>query len=339
MSALEIKGLAKSYGEVEALRKIDLSIAAGEFVCLLGESGCGKTTLLRLIAGLETANAGTLELDGEDLTQIPAHARNMGMVFQSLALFAHLNVAKNIAYGLARRKVSAAEQATKVEELLGLVGLSGLGNRRVSALSGGQRQRVAIARALAIEPSLFLMDEPFSALDAGLREHLQAEVRALQQQLDITTIFVTHDQREAMAMADRIVVMNGGQIEQAASPTDLYARPATRFVAGFIGTNNILDVEVRGGQAFLGEMKLGPVAAADGPQTLALRPEHLSLSGGSLNGTVISTRILGATTETEVDVAGHRLIQTQVTDPAAMPQVEDAVQLGFAAQNLWVIPD
>ena len=338
MASLEIKGVAKSYGQFEALRHIDLSIEAGEFVCLLGESGCGKTTLLRLIAGLEAPSAGSLELKGEDLAAVPAHERNVGMVFQSLALFPHLNVSKNIAYGLARRGDATAHQKAKVEELLDLVGLTGLGDRRVSALSGGQRQRVAIARALAIEPELFLMDEPFSALDAGLREHLQVEVRKLQQALGITTIFVTHDQREAMALADRIVVMNGGKIEQAAAPAELYARPTTRFVADFIGANNVFEIDVQSGQARFEGSGLGGLELPDGRHTVSLRPEHLRLGEGLLQGQITFARQLGALMETEIEVSGRKLLQTQIADPAHVPKVGDQVALGFDAKDLWVIP-
>ena len=335
MPGLEIRHIAKSYGDVEALKQIDLSIAAGEFICLLGESGCGKTTLLRLIAGLETPSAGELLLDSADLTTIPAHERNIGMVFQSLALFPHLNVAQNIAYGIRMR---GQTNPARVEDLLSMVGLTGLGNRRVSALSGGQRQRVAIARALAVEPRLFLMDEPFSALDAGLREHLQVEVKKLQQELGITTIFVTHDQREAMALADRIVVMNQGKIEQAASPAQLYSKPETTFVANFIGTNNVLDLSVSRGKATLNGNAFGDTNLGDGTHTVALRPEHLTLGDGPIQGTVTFAKMLGALRELEVQVGETKIYQTQVTDAATGPKIGDQVSLGYDPANLWAIP-
>ena len=335
MPNLEIRSIAKSYGDVQALRQIDLSIAAGEFICLLGESGCGKTTLLRLIAGLEQPCAGTLALDGADLTAVPAHGRNIGMVFQSLALFPHLNVGQNIAYGM---KMRGTQDPRRVQELLTMVGLSGLGNRRVSALSGGQRQRVAIARALAVEPKLFLMDEPFSALDAGLREHLQVEVKKLQQTLGITTIFVTHDQREAMALADRIVVMNGGKIEQAAPPSELYAKPKTAFVANFIGTNNVLELNVIKGQAHLNGSLFGETSLSDGRHSVALRPEHLRLGDGPIQGSVTFARMLGALRELEIQVGETKLYQTQITDGNDGPKVGDRVSLNFDPASLWAIP-
>ena len=336
MPSLEISQIAKSYGDVEALKQIDLSIAAGEFICLLGESGCGKTTLLRLIAGLEQPSAGDILLDKANLTNTPAHERNIGMVFQSLALFPHLNVQQNIAYGMRMRGLT---NPARVEELLAMVGLADLGNRRVSALSGGQRQRVAIARALAVEPQLFLMDEPFSALDAGLREHLQVEVKKLQQALDITTIFVTHDQREAMALADRIVVMHKGKIEQAASPAELYAKPATAFVANFIGTNNVVELSVSKGQASLSGLPFGQTPLPDGLHTVALRPEHFRLGDGAIKGTVTFSKMLGALRELEVQVGDTKLYQTQVTDASPGPKIGDQVSLGFDPANLWVIPN
>ena len=239
MATLSLNNIEKKFGTFQALKDVNLDIKSGEFICLLGGSGCGKTTLLRIVAGLETQTSGEMLLDGSDLSKVNCHERNVGMVFQSLALFPHLNVGENIAYGLEVRGVAKAERKTKAMELLEVVGLSGLFDRPSSALSGGQRQRVAIARALAIRPELFLMDEPFSALDAGLREHLQIEVKKLQRKLGVTTMFVTHDQNEAMSIADRIVILNEGRVEQAGTPTEVYAQPQTRFVADFMGTNNI----------------------------------------------------------------------------------------------------
>lgn len=284
--SLQIAEVGKDFGRHTALRDVSLDIAAGELVCLLGPSGCGKTTLLRIIAGLETASRGRITLDGEDLMQQAAHQRNFGMVFQSLALFPHLSVEDNITYGLRLRKVPAAVRRKRAAELLDMVRLPGVARRPVSMLSGGQRQRVAIARALAIEPRIFLLDEPLSALDAGLREAMQIELRELQQRLGITTIVVTHDQREAMTVADRIAVMNGGTIHQMGNPLDVYRRPADKFVASFIGQTNLIPANWQGEQLDVRGTHFDPGQAtrntqpelADGHQIwLSVRPEDLTV--------------------------------------------------------------
>lgn len=340
MSSLRLSGITKSFGTVEVLTGIDLEIEHGSFVCLLGGSGCGKTTLLRIIAGFETPNAGSLTLDGQSLTEVPSHQRNIGMVFQSLALFPHLSVADNIAYGLSVRGIDKAGRTQKVDELLSLVDLNGMGHRRVSALSGGQKQRVAIARALAIEPGLFLMDEPFSALDAGLREHLQKEIKQLQQRLGVTTIFVTHDQQEAMTLADKVVVMNEGRLEQIGSPAEIYHRPQTRYVADFIGQNNVLDLRVEGGTAQWKGNSLGAAPAGWAAETcIALRPEAIALSepGQGLSGEVTFVRRLGAVVETHVQIEGETLIQTGLSG-GAVPTVGETVGLSLDLAQAWVIP-
>lgn len=270
------------------------------------------------------------------------------MVFQSLALFPHLSVAENIAYGLEIRGVTKPARLARAKDLLTLVGLAGLSDRRVSALSGGQRQRVAIARALAIEPKLFLMDEPFSALDAGLREHLQIEVKKLQRSLGVTTIFVTHDQHEAMSIADRIVILNEGRIEQAGTPTEVYAKPRTRFVADFMGTNNIfMPSFTPGDQAELDGALLGvpsgEMAALSGKHTIAVRPEYLRLSPvegrcSGLVGTVEFVRLLGASIETELKVGTRTFIHTKVSDRAPDFAVGDQARITFDMDHAWVIP-
>jgi len=247
VQALSLEGVSKRFGSVTAVDDVDLAIPEGRLVCFLGPSGCGKTTLLRLIAGLEEPSAGRVRLGGEDITALPAHRRNLGMVFQSLALFPHLDVAENITYGLRIQGMGRAQRRQRAAELLELVRLPGMASRHAAQLSGGQRQRVAIARALAIEPRLFLLDEPLSALDAKLREEMQIELRLLQQRLNVTTILVTHDQREAMTMADLVAVMNEGRIQQLGSPLEIYRQPANAFVAEFIGTSNLLHAEVSGG--------------------------------------------------------------------------------------------
>ncbi|MEK1926829.1 MAG: ABC transporter ATP-binding protein, partial [Rhizobium giardinii] len=304
----------------------------GTFVCMLGPSGCGKTTLLRMIAGLDLPTGGAIRLDGDDITRVPTHKRNLGMVFQSLALFPHLTVGENIAYPLRIRSAPKEDQKKRVDELLSMIHLSGYADRPVSKLSGGQRQRVAIARALSISPKLFLLDEPLSALDAKLREAMQVELRQLQQKLGITTIVVTHDQREAMTMADTVVVMNRGEIRQAASPIEIYRRPADTFVADFIGSTNLLEAEAdsAGRVTVLGQ----PVAGISlGPNiskaTLSVRPEdvHLTAPGdGALSGTVTFVRDLGGTIETFVDVAGRQIIA--VSTPRARPDVSVGQPVG-----------
>ena len=351
MAALTLDNIGKRFGDTVALDDVSLQIDSGEFVCLLGESGCGKTTLLRIIAGLELHDQGSLKLAGTDLTTVPCHERNIGMVFQSLALFPHLDVGGNIGYGLKMRGASQATMAARINELLHTVGLPDFAPRSVASLSGGQRQRVAIARALALEPQLFLMDEPFSALDAGLREHLQQEIRALQQSLGITTIFVTHDQREAMAIADRIVVLNNGRIEQAASPAEIYQRPGSRYVAEFIGSNNLLDVDVDD-SVYLNGINLGPTPRllAPGRHTLAIRPESIDLGEShetadkahTLSGKLLSRRIVGALIEHEIDVAGQVIRQTQFQSgpdaATSTPAIDQTVLLSWEWSQVWVLP-
>jgi putative spermidine/putrescine transport system ATP-binding protein len=302
MTGLQLQGLTRRYGEVRAVDDVSLSVPDGRFVCLLGPSGCGKTTLLRMIAGLEDPDAGRVLLGGEDMTDVPTHLRGLGMVFQSLALFPHLNVGDNIAYPLRLRGTSRADRAARVAELLALVRLTGIEDRPVAKLSGGQRQRVAIARALALSPKLFLLDEPLSALDAKLREAMQIELRQLQRSLGITTIVVTHDQREAMTMADLVVVMGEGRIRQAAPPVEIYRNPADSFVADFIGSTNLIPV--RGG------LVLGHAIAGATAGVVSIRPEDITLTApgaAARTGRVAFIRDLGATVETFIEIEGQTL--------------------------------
>ena len=325
MSGLALNNVTKEFGTFTAVNNVELTVPHGTFVCMLGPSGCGKTTLLRMIAGLDLPTGGSIQLDGEDITHVPTHKRNLGMVFQSLALFPHLTVGENIAYPLRIRGAPKEDQKKRVDELLSMIHLGGYADRPVSKLSGGQRQRVAIARALAISPKLFLLDEPLSALDAKLREAMQVELRQLQQQLGITTIVVTHDQREAMTMADTVVVMKGGEIRQAASPIEIYRRPADTFVADFIGSTNLLEAEAdsTGRVSVLGQPVSGVSLGADTRKaTLSVRPEdvHLTAPGnGALSGTVTFVRDLGGTIETFVDIAGRPIVA--VSTPRARPDV------------------
>ncbi|MGH6946248.1 MAG: ABC transporter ATP-binding protein [Kiloniellales bacterium] len=313
MSGLVLETLTKRFGALSAVEGVDLAVPHGTFVCMLGPSGCGKTTLLRMIAGLEEPSEGRVLIDGQDITALPAHCRDFGMVFQSLALFPHLSVGENIAYPLKIRGVSQADRQKRVEELLALVHLLGSGGRPVSKLSGGQRQRVAIARALALSPRLFLLDEPLSALDAKLREAMQVELRQLQQKLGITTIVVTHDQREAMTLADLVVVMGEGRIRQAAAPVEVYRRPADSFVADFIGSTNLLKARREGGRVLAagGAIAGLTLPTSTSEATISVRPENVQLLAageGGIPGRVVFVRDLGASIETFVDCDGVEIV-------------------------------
>lgn len=279
MEGLVLRGVSKSFGGVRAVEPTDLNFAKGELTALLGPSGCGKTTLLRMIAGLEEPSRGSILLDGEDVTALPAHKRKFGMVFQNFALFPHYSVRENVAYSLIINGMAKAEAFEKASALLETVQLGGFGDRRIGELSGGQRQRVAIARALAQEPEVFLLDEPMSALDAKLREEMQVELRLLQQRLGITTVVVTHDQREAMTMADQIVVMSNGRVEQIAKPQDVYHKPANAFVADFIGKANFFEGVAEEAGIRIGTHALNAKASFQ-PGSLvkvAIRPERAEI--------------------------------------------------------------
>jgi len=296
---LRIEAVTKRFGTFTALDNISLTINEGEFVCFLGPSGCGKTTLLRTIAGLTQQTTGTLIQRDKDISTLPTQARDFGIVFQSYALFPNLTVFNNVAYGLRNRRVERSRIQARVGELLALVNLTGSDNKYPAALSGGQQQRVALARALATEPGLLLLDEPLSALDARVRGHLRSQIKALQARLGVTTIMVTHDQEEALTMADRIVVMNHGVIEQVGTPAEIYHQPASAFVASFIGSMNFLEVTAQGdNQALLGTMPcacLSHTLKVGQAAQLAIRPEAVALSrqAGALNGEVIGIEFLG----------------------------------------------
>jgi iron(III) transport system ATP-binding protein len=304
-AAVALEGIAKKFGVFIALRGVSLSVEPGEFVCFLGPSGCGKTTLLRIIAGLERQNAGAVMMAGRDVSTLPPAERNYGIVFQSYALFPNLTVARNVSYGLETRKISRGEIGKRVDELLGLVGLRHHRDKYPAQLSGGEQQRIALARALAPSPALLLLDEPLSALDARVRQSLRHEIRTLQRRLGITTIMVTHDQEEALAMADRIVVMNHGVVEQVGPPLEVYTRPRSPFVARFVGQMNFLAATAgpTPGTARLGPVELIYVpgsgaeegVAAGRPITLAIRPEEIVVGPGARGArNSVSTRIRSA---------------------------------------------
>ena len=333
MAGLTLEDIHKYFGSVVAAREINLNLPHGRFVCFLGPSGCGKTTLLRLIAGLESPTQGHILLDGKRITRTPAHRRNFGMVFQSLALFPHLSVGENVTYSLRVRHIKKETRRKRAAELLDLVKLSGFADRHISQLSGGQRQRVAIARALAIEPRLFLLDEPLSALDAKLRESMQLELRELQQRLGITTILVTHDQREAMTMSDLVVVMGpDNRVHQMDTPLEIYRNPANTFVADFIGSSNLLNGTCSGSR----EIKIGErrLIVEDIPQglscgtsvTISVRPEDIHLLPGiveghnRLHGAVSFIRDVGSSVEIYLNCNGLQIISQST--PKGRPDVK-----------------
>jgi putative spermidine/putrescine transport system ATP-binding protein len=301
MSVLEIRNVTKAFSTTRAVDDFNLTVGDGELVCLLGPSGSGKSTLLRMIGGFETPTSGLITIDGEDVTRVPPERRPTGMVFQSHALWTHMNVFKNIAFGLKLRRLPEAEIKRKVEAVLELVGLGGFGARATNQLSGGQQQRVALARSLVLEPKILLLDEPFASLDQHLRERLREEVRDIQQRLKITTLFVTHGQDEALALADRIVVMRDGHTEQAARPDVVYREPATPFVAGFIGSMNLVDGTVANG-TFTHSGFAVALPVADGPTMLAVRPEALEIAAATGAGMAKIHRVTDFGTHAMVDL-------------------------------------
>ena len=291
-ASVRLSELTKLYGATRAVDRLSLSIVPGNMVALLGPSGCGKTTTLRMIAGLVEPNAGDIFIDDRRITRVPVHRRNIGMLFQNYALFPHMTVAENIAFGLETRGVKGSAATARVEDALQLVQLSGYGDRLPSQLSGGQQQRVALARALVVEPMLLLLDEPLGALDKSLRESMQTELRGLQQRLGVTTVFVTHDQDEALTMADRIVIMRDGWVEQIGAPAEVYQRPVSRFVADFLGAANFFRgrVERVADGVSLVAVPNGPTLTVPSPRTIgspvtvALRPESIALTLFAANG-------------------------------------------------------
>ena len=311
---IELEKVSKSWGDVPAVDQVSFTAPAGELLVVLGPSGCGKSTVLRLIAGLETVSAGAIRIEGKDVTGLPPAKRNLSMVFQSYALFPHLSVAENIVFGLKVRKLAAAERQRRLERAMELLGLQGLLLRKPAELSGGQRQRVALGRAIVSEAPVCLMDEPLSNLDAKLRHEMRREIRTLQQRLGITMIYVTHDQVEAMTMADKIVLLNAGRVEQFAPPEELYARPATVFAAGFIGTPpmNLLPLDnadvLRWAHANLAGSL--PQGVLDG-LIVGVRPEKISLADAGLAADVLSLEYLGADSLVACRIGACELIVRQ----------------------------
>jgi putative spermidine/putrescine transport system ATP-binding protein len=317
-ASIRFDDVAKSYdGHVFAVDGLSFEISPGEFFSLLGPSGCGKTTTLRMIAGFETVDRGRIAVGGNDVTDLPVHKRNMGMVFQSYALFPHRTVVENVGFGLRMRGVPRAEIAERVRDALALVALTGFEDRRPAQLSGGQQQRVALARALVIRPPVLLCDEPLGALDRKLRQQMQFELKQLQKELGVTLVFVTHDQEEALAMSDRIAVMNAGRIEQIGTPGEIYDRPRTRFVADFIGEINLMEEA--------------------GGRTIAVRPEKIVLGppGAGLRGRVESANFLGGHTLYRIETADRRQMLAKETNIGDRPTraVGDEVGLSWSATD------
>ena len=341
--AVRIAACGKTFGDgTRALEPVSLDIARGETMVLLGPSGCGKTTLLRMVAGLETPDAGgRIFFNDADVTDVPIERRNVGMVFQSYALFPNMNVAENIAYGLKFRGASAQERKVRVAELVALTGIEGLEHRRIGQLSGGQRQRVALARAVAVRPSVLLLDEPLSALDAALRERLRGELNRLLRTLGITAIYVTHDQAEAMALGDRIVVMRKGTIAQVGAPRDIYFAPAGRFVAEFVGAANILEgVSGAGALKLRGGWLAIEKTSVDGPALAMVRPESIAIvaaGSASLTGEVTNVSFVGDRQRLSISGAADRPIMVDVPN-ALMVKAGDRVGLSVDPSAIRLLP-
>jgi putative spermidine/putrescine transport system ATP-binding protein len=360
-AGVRLNQLTKRYGENRAVDALTLAIEPGSMVALLGPSGCGKTTCLRMISGLVQPSSGEIAIDGRLVTGIPVHRRNIGMLFQNYALFPHMTVGENVAFGLEARRIPRAEAAARVADALALVQLPGFGDRLPSQLSGGQQQRVALARCLVVEPALLLLDEPLGALDKSLRESMQVELRALQQRLGITTIMVTHDQDEALTLSDSVAIMRNGRLEQLGSPAEVYEKPASRFVAGFIGASNFFRgrVERRDGRSALVVAECGVVLtvadcpASDDQVTVALRPEAITVEpvpatpaddGNQVTGTVEQVVYRGFVSHTYVRLDnGEMLIAFDSHRPGARPGSPPApgmrVRTRWAAASNRVVRD
>ncbi|MCD1645575.1 ABC transporter ATP-binding protein [Aurantimonas coralicida] len=347
MAILELRDLTKRFGETVAVDRFTLSVERGEFVSLLGPSGCGKTTTLQMIAGFETPSGGSISLNGRDLARIPARQRGLGIVFQTYALFPHMTVEENVGFGLEMRKVPADERRRRIGETLDLVHLSHLSGRYPRQMSGGQRQRVALARALVIKPELLLLDEPLSNLDAKLREEMQLELRRIQQEAGVTTVLVTHDQSEAMALSDRIAVMQGGRLIQEAAPFEAYDQPKDAFVSSFLGKSNVINAQLEGptpGGSVLrcGDLSLnGPTSAhAPGPVLMSLRPERIEFcSEGEaiVPGRVIERIFLGDQWLLKVDTPLGELLVVRRNSGRREPEPGETVHLNWDRDHLRLL--
>lgn len=362
--ALQVENLRKTYGNESAPAVADLSLRVdpGDFVAFLGPSGCGKTTTLRMIAGLLDPTNGRILVNNEDLTHVPVHKRQMGMVFQSYALFPHMTVAQNVGFGLEMRRINKNERDRRIQTALDMVELGHLGKRKVQALSGGQQQRIALARALVVEPTLLLLDEPLSNLDAKLRDTMRTEIKRIQEDLEITTLFVTHDQDEALFMADRIAIMYDGIVEQFGTPYEVYERPASEFVASFVGRANILDVEVTSQRSALNDeptyeyssallgngVSVGPPSLESGPTKLLVRPHRLNIRRDSDNalsphnhtiqGVVKMRGYTGDMLTLELAVGDALLTAEVPTTELWLPDIDDKVAISWQPEQTYLIP-
>jgi putative spermidine/putrescine transport system ATP-binding protein len=348
---LTIAGAAKSFGVARVLDNVDLTVKRAEFVSLLGPSGCGKTTLLRIVAGLLTPDAGTVRLDGADITRQPPHHRDVGVVFQNYALFPHLTVAENVAFGLEARRAPREETGAAVARFLDLVHMGDFADRSVRVLSGGQQQRVAVARALAVRPKLLLLDEPFSALDRKLREVMQIELKRLLRELSTTAVFVTHDQDEALMMSDRIAVMNRGTIEQLADPATVYHRPATAFVLGFVGLSTRISGEVlaaSGGEVVIatqhGKLRAAGALSSGTKAFVAVRPERIRLGAGGSDDNELELALRdvvfqGSKVQFHFNAADGDQVIVEAAQLPGLPLAPGApVKLSFAAADALAFP-
>ena len=334
MSFLALHGLTRRFGDAIAVDDVSLGVEKGEFVSLLGPSGCGKTTTLQMIAGFVEPSAGAIALAGRDLTRVKPAARGLGIVFQSYALFPHMTAAQNIAFGLEMRGVAKPEQTKRVADALTLVGLAGFADRYPRRMSGGQQQRVALARALVIKPDVLLLDEPLSNLDAKLREEMQVELRQIQRTVGTTTILVTHDQGEAMALSDRIVVMNRGRAEQIARPTEIYQRPASAFVANFLGRINVLPASVAAGTATIGGARFTAPGSPDGSFKANVRPERIGFADAGLAGTVKARIFQGHHWLVQVATEAGLMTVIAPNDGRAVPAEGAATHLTWRAEDM-----
>lgn len=344
MTLLSIENVSKMFGGNHALRNVSLSVERGQFVSLLGPSGCGKTTLLRMIAGFINVSSGIIRIDGEDITRLPPHRRPLNTVFQNYALFPHMNVLDNVAYGPRRAGASSSEARKRAEEALDLVGLADFGNRYPRQMSGGQQQRVALARAVINRPKLLLLDEPLSALDLQLRKRMQIELKQLQEKLGVAFVFVTHDQEEAMAMSDNIAVMSAGRVEQVGSGTEIYRHPKTRFVAEFIGEANLLPIE----RDESGGLRVRSTEETNGTSVAVVRPEHVHVSQDStdvaagdikLDGTVDTITGVGGVTNIYIRTFGRLVTVRKLGMDSSGLTPEQPVVLSIKPEDIHFIED